>query len=452
MRAGEAVVGPSDEARHGGLARSLLARAAIAGVTVHAAFLPISIAGMQIGLAVAAVAVAGLWVLGDRPPVARVAVPVLVLAASAAGSVALAWSAGLPPGSPSAAFHWRYLLAPLVVALALEAGAGDDPEAPRRRALLVLSVWSAAALVPALFAWVQVRTGIDPMHALGLRGTSLPPAYRQVFAPGAPERFAVVGFFSWYTRLAHALTPVAVLAGTLAARAPLPRRARAFLAFAAVASGAAVFLTGARSAWAGLAVAAAIVAAAAMTRRTRRIALATAAAGALAVSPLLPAAWHWLEETRATGGGNGRETIWAVCADVIRDHPLTGVGYGALPRWSAPYWERRDPQFGVQAWCHDALLSAVAEGGPLLGGAVVAWFALLAVAFARWRRGADALGRAGAVGGLAVIAALLVNSAVHDVFWTSEPALAFGCAIGIAAVLARPRPGASNGKAGESQA
>lgn len=440
MRGGEVAVGPGEEARHGGLVRSLLGRAALMGVVTHAAFLPISIAGMQIGLAVAVGAVAVLWALGERPAVPRLALPVLLLAGAAAASVAVAWAAGMPPKSPSAALHWRYLLAPLVVALALEAGGAErGPDGARRAALLVLVVWSAAALAPALFAWVQVRTGIDPMHALGFRAHPLPEAHRLPFAPGAPERFPVVGFFSWYTRLAHALTPVAVLAGTLAALAPLARRTRGFLAFAAVASAAAVLLSGARSAWAGLALAAAAVVALAMKPRVRRVALAGSAAAALAATPLLPVAWGWLEETRSASGGNGRATIWLVCADVIRDHPLTGVGYGALPRWSAPYWQQRDPSFGVQAWCHDALLTSVAEGGPLLGGALVAWFALLAMALLRWRRAGDALGRAGAAGGLAVLVALAVNSAVHDVFWTSEPALAFGCAIGVAAVLARPR-------------
>lgn len=439
MHGGEVAVGPGDVARRGELVRSMLARAAVAGVVAHAAFLPISIAGMQIGLAVAGGAAAVLWALGERPPLARLALPVLLLAGAAVASIGLAWLAGMPPRS-GAVFHWRYLLTPLAVALALEAGApGRDPAVPRRRALLVIAVWSATALAPSLFAWVQVRTGIDPMHALGLRPNSLPPPHRLPFAPGYPDRFPVVGFFSWYTRLAHALTPIAILAGTLAALAPLARRTRALLGSAALATGAAVVLTGARSAWAGLALAALTVAAASVAPRVRRLALAGSLAGALAAAPIVPAAWRWLEESRSTAGGNGRATIWAVCTDVIRDHPLTGVGYGALPRWAAPYWDRRDPDFGVQAWCHDALLTAVAEGGPLLGGALVAWFALVAAAFARWRWEGDALARAGAVAGLAVLVALAVNSLVHDVFWSSEPALAFGCAIGVAAVLARPR-------------
>jgi hypothetical protein len=268
---------------------------------------------MQIGLGIAAASVVVLWALGERPEVSRLAVPVLLLGGAAMVSVPLAWSAGMPPSSPSNSLHWRYLLAPLVVALALEAGGDDaDPDAPRRRALLMLLVWSSAALIPALFAWVQVRTGIDPMHALGFRRIPLPPPHRIPFAPGAPERFAVIGFFSWYTQLAHAHAGRCACR-TLAALALSPG-ARACSRVVAVASAAAV-PSPARSAWPGSWSPPRL-----SPPRWRRVACAVSRSRPGSPprrSITLPAAWERLGRP-ARDGWQRRATIWHVCFDVIR--------------------------------------------------------------------------------------------------------------------------------------
>lgn len=406
------------------------------GVFAHAAFLPISIAGMQIGIAVALAALVTLRLAGRRVWVGTpIDAPVLILAGAAIASVALAWTFGLPPPRVRTAFFWRGLLTPIVVVLALEASAdGEDPEAPRRRALAIVVVWAAAALVPALVAWMQVRTGLDPLHAIGLRD-----APRHAPAPGDPTRFAAIGFFSWYTRFAHAMTPVAVLSIALALLAPLRRGLRVFLGFAGVAAAAAVVLTTSRSAWAGLA-AAALTLAFLAGRRIARVAVPIAVACSIAAALASPVLRNRLANAFDADANQDRATIWRVCGAVIRDHPLTGVGFGALPARSYEYYERLAPDWILRAWCHDTFVTAWAEGGPLLTLAFVAWWALLARAFLRFRRTGDAIGRAAAVGVLAALAALFVNALVHDLFWASEPVYAIGLLLGAGVVIARPRP------------
>lgn len=406
------------------------------GVFAQAAFLPISIAGMQIGLWVAFAALVAQRLAGRRVWVRTpLDVPVLLLVGAAALSVALAWAAGLPAPDAQTAFFWRGLLAPLVVALALEATLdGEDPEAPRRRALAIAIVWAAAALVPALVAWMQIRTGFDPLHALGLRG-----APRHAPAPGDPTRFAAIGFFSWYTRFAQAMTPVAVLSVALAFLAPLRLRVRVFLGVAGIAAAAAVVLSTSRSAWAGLA-AAAVTLAILAGRRIARVAVPVAVACSIAAALASPVLRSRLASAFDTQVNQDRATIWRVCGAVIRDHPLTGVGFGALPARSYAYYERLAPDYILRAWCHDTFLTAWAEGGPLLTLAFVAWWILLARAFLRFRRTGDAVGRAAAVGVLAALAALFVNALVHDLFWASPPVFALGMLLGAGVVLARPRP------------
>jgi O-antigen ligase len=416
-------------------ARAILVRVAWAGIAAHAAFLPISVAGMQIGLGVALAALT-LARLAGQPIWVRtpIAAPVLGLCAAALVSIPVAALAGSPPVDARDLFFWKALATPVVVLLALEAGdPGEDAEAPRRRAVALVLVWTVAALVPASVAWAQYRTGFDLLHALGFRAA--PKAARALWAPG---RYAAIGFFSWYPRFAHAMTMVAALAGALAALAPLRARTRVLLAAGALTTAFAVVLTMSRSAWAGLAVAAVIVAGLAQ-RRTARLAVPLALAAAVAAGASFPSLRARLERALSSESNGDRAVVWRVCAAVVADHPLAGVGFGALPGRARAYYDRMAPDYPVRAWCHDAFFSAWAEGGPILTAAVIGWWVLLARAFLRWRREGDALGRAAAAGALAALAALLVNALVHDVFWSSEPVYAVGFLIGAAAVLARPR-------------
>jgi O-antigen ligase len=430
------------EAAAGEISRAVLVRLAWTGLAVQAASLPISIAGMQIGAGLALGALVLLRASGVRVWVGSpLAAPVLALLAAALASSVIAALAGVGPLRGANLLAARGLALPLLVFLALEAGEpGEDVEAPRRRALALVVVWGVAALIPASIAWAQHRTGFDLLHALGLReAPRRAPIYTQLGPLGIPSgTFAAIGLFSGSTRLAHALTPLAALAAALAALAPLRRRTRVLLAMCAAAASWAVVLTTSRSAWAGLAVAAVVIAMSA--GRAARIALPITVAASLAVGLAVPVLRERLERAFSFETNADRAAIWKVCTEVIGDHPVTGVGFSALPDVGRPYFARMPPEYPIHAWCHDSFLSAWAEGGPLLAGALVAWFGLLARGFLRWRREGDRLSRAAAAGALGSLAAIAVNALVHDVLWVTEPVYALGFLVGAAAVLARPRP------------
>jgi O-antigen ligase len=429
-------------------ARRVLARIAWAGLVAHAVFLPISIPGMQIGLAVAVAAVLGLAACG-RPVWTGtfVTAPVAILCAGAIAAIVIPWMAGLPPLHASDVVFWRAFPAPLGVLLALEAGYdGEGPEAPRRRALAFLALWAAAAIVPAAIAWVQVRTGFDPLYALGLRRVA-----HSAPAPDAPGRFAALGFFKWYTRLSYAMLVVTAFSGALALLAPIRRSWRVLFSASALAAAAAVVLGGSRAAWGALSVLA-VVLAWLGGKRLARIAVPLVVVASLAAGAASPGLRVRLVRLVSAEEANGdRMMTWRVCRELVREHPLTGIGFNALGPRIDPYFERFAPVGRTRDRCHDVFFSAWAEGGPLFALAVAAWWIMLFRGFVKLRPAADPLGRAAIAGALAGLAALFVMALVHDIIWASEAAFGIGGLVGACAVLARRRdaPGSAAAAAAE---
>ncbi|HET9595530.1 MAG TPA: O-antigen ligase family protein [Anaeromyxobacteraceae bacterium] len=426
-----------------------LERAAALGVLAHAAFLPISMAGMQIGLAVAAGALL-LLRLGGRRVWARsgLDLPCLLLPAACVVSLATGALGGSPPVGLHEATLWRSLLAAPVLLSAVEVTRGrpgaEDPGGPRRLALAALGVWAVAALVPSAIAWVQFRTGFDPLFALGLRREPV-----RAVVPIYPGRFAAVGFFRWYQRLAHNLTPPLCVAAALALAPGLGARRRALLGLAALAAAAAVVLTLSRSSWAGLVAAGLLLALSGAVPRRRAVPLVLA--GALAMA-LHPGVRTRLSHLRDPTINDDRKALWSVCRAVVDDHPLGGVGFGNLPRRSRAYYERLaiPANYPWRGWCHDSFFTARAEGGPLLLAALTAFWALLARAFLRLRREATSpAARLAATGALAALVAMLGNSLFHDLLYSSEAMFGLGFALGMAAALARAPAAAAAAGAGD---
>ena len=413
-------------------AARLLLGAVHAAAYAHAAFVPISIAGMHVTLAVM---LAGLLALAALrlPAYARtpLALPVLLVTGAAILSIGLAALAGSPPQGWHGATLWRSFLAPLLVASALAADLpGADPARARRRALVALVVWAAAAMLPSLLAWVQFETGLDLMFELGLRSR----AYRAE-APRYPGHWAAVGFFWWYTVFAHNLTSPLALTGAVALHGGLPRRLRLALAAAAAAATCAVALTFSRGAWVALAACAVLVVLLGGRVFARRTLPATVALF-LVVAAAQPGLRNRLLHALAPRENADRMEIWSVCAQVRKDHPLTGTGWGNLHARINEYYDRISPG-GVRAGCHNVMYSVLVDGGPLLLAAAAAYWLLLARAFWRLRRdAADALARAAATGGLAATLGLFLNGLWHDVFYSSEPMYGFGFALAVAVVLA----------------
>ena len=415
--------------------RLALERLSVLGILVHAVFLPISVAGMQIGLAVSLGALLALRFSGRRVW-ARSALdaPCVLLSAAAIVSLGLGALAGSPPVGWHEATLWRAILTPILVVSALEVvggGPGGEREgAARRVAIWALALWAASSLVPSTIAWVQYWTGFDPLHALGLRAE----AVRGV-VPIYPDRYAAVGFFRWYQRLAHNLIPPICVAAAVAVYGHVSARLRVLLAIAAAAGAAAVVFTLSRAAWVSLIAAGLLLAIVGGRARRWSIAGVVLASFAMLLHPGVQARLRYLVTVRSAN--DDRKAIWTVCRAVIADHPITGVGWGNLPRRSLAYYDRLAPWSEMRAWCHDSFLSAWAEGGPLLFAALVAFWLLLLRAFWGKARAGDATGRAASAGAVAALTAMLMNSLVHDILYSSEAMYGLGFALGIAAVLGR---------------
>ena len=138
----------------------------MAGLAAHAFFLPISIAGMQIALAIAA---AGVLLSPPRPLRTPLDVPALAFVGIAILSDALS-----PHGWPdlAAATLWRSILGFFVVAHALRL------LNPRTRVQLIL--WAAGGLLCAsIVGVIQYRTGVDLVHPIAADEVVTPVALIQ---------------------------------------------------------------------------------------------------------------------------------------------------------------------------------------------------------------------------------------------------------------------------------
>ncbi|HWV37023.1 MAG TPA: O-antigen ligase family protein [Vulgatibacter sp.] len=401
----------------------IFAATARAGLYMHVAFLPIGIAPMQIGLGIAGLSLLALRLTGRRVWTRSfLDLPVLALIGAACASqiLAFSWVGG------NDTMLWRTLLAPLVIVSVL----GLDPARARSEALRLFAVWGIAALAPSLIAWIQQGRPFDPLFEAGLRKKAIIAA-----APKYPGHYAALGFFTWYQRLAHNLTPpLLVLAGVaLYGRLDRGRRVAAFAVCAVVAS--AVFFTFARTSWFGLAVAGVVLAGFAGRRRAPWI-LAAGAAIAVAVVALHPGVRGRVTTATDVHTNQDRIGIWRTCETVMKDHPIVGVGFGNLPKVIGPYFDRIAPRTKIRAWCHNTFFTAYVEGGALLALAVASFFALLARGFWKARARSDAIARGACVGALGALAAMLVHSMAHDFFYASESMYGFGFGLAIAAALA----------------
>jgi O-antigen ligase len=379
------------------------------GLFAHAFFCPISIAATQIGLGVAAAGLVCAAIAGWRPRRSPLDAPLLALIAIAIVSDVLS-----PYGAPSAAFAtlWRSALGFWIVFHGVSF-------APRHATRLVLFAAAGLALSSAV-GLLQYRTGIDLVHQLGLREQ---PAW--VEAPGAAGRYGAMGFFTSRLTFGHNASVLLAMIGGALATGEVPVRLRGPVLVAAALAFGAILTTFDRAAWLGLALAGLIVAAA--QRRSGRALLAGIALGAAAflVFPQVRARFASAFDVHRNAD---RVFIWSRAVEIVRDHPVSGIGFGNYPRVCGAYYDRVDPAFPMRTWAHNTELSMVAETGPL-GLAALLW---VAVATAIALRARIREGRGLAVGGAAAAAALAVIAQVHDVLYDTKVMYALWLALGVA--------------------
>jgi O-antigen ligase len=363
---------------------------ALAGLAGHAFFLPVSIAGMQIGLAVAAT---GVLLAPPRPLRTPLDVPALVFV-----GIAILSDLFAPSGPPplAAATLWRAVLGFIVVAYALRV---LPPRTPRR----LLVCLGAGLLCASVVGLLQYRTGVDLVHALGLRSA---PAL--VPAPGVEARYGAMGFFTSRLTFGHNATLVlATLTGALVTGA-VPARFRIALAATSVVGLAAVAVTFDRAAYLAVVVAAAVLV---VRGGRRRLAVALAAIAALGM--LHPAVRARFSTALSISANPDRLFIWSRALEVVRDHPFLGVGFANYPLVLGPYYDRVDPHFFMRTWAHNLELSTLAEMGPL---GLVALFWLLIAAARMTLRSASPF----ALGALAALAAWFTIAQFHDVLYDTK--------------------------------
>ena len=362
-----------------------------AGLAGHAFFLSVSIAGTQIALGIAAV---GLVLAGlPRPLRTPLDLPILAFVLVAIASDLLS-----KYGAPDLGFAtlWRAAIGFFIVLHGLRV---LPTNAPRR-----LLGWAAAGLALAsIVGLVQYRTGVDVLHVLHLRAQ---PAW--VAAPGVEGRFGAMGFFISRLTFGHVATVlIALLAGS-AAQHLLPRRQAIFTAAALLLALGAVAVTFDRAAWLGLCAAGAVLIA--LSRPQARRALAVAVVVLAVMVAGAPAIQQRFKSGFSGKGNADRVFIWSNATQIIRDHPLHGIGWGNYPRVCGSYYDRVDPSFPMRTWAHNLELSTLAETGPV-GLVAMAWI-WIAAAVALWRRRS--------VAGLSALAAFLAIAQVHDVIYDTK--------------------------------
>lgn len=396
------------------------------GLFAHAAFVPVSIAGTQIGLCLAVAGLACAALAGFRPRRTPLDVPLLALAAVALLSDALS-----PYGFPPLSFAtlWRSGAGFWIVAQCL----GREPD-PARRARQLAVAAAAGLLAASLVGIVQSYTGVDAVFRLGLRGQ---PA--MVEAPGLPGRFGAMGFFTSRLTFGHNATALAALLAGACLASALRGWQRRVALLAAAAGLLAVLLTFDRAAWGGL-VAAGFCMLLALPGGTRaRGPVRLLAFAGLLLALLVAAALPGVRARFASGfdlrGNSDRVFLWSRAREIIRDHPLHGVGFGNYPRVCGRYYDRVDPGFPMRTWAHNSELSLLAETGPLglLAACLLAGAALAALS-RRLREEPHGF----ALGGLGALVALAVIGQVHDLLYDTKVMYALWFALALALPARQP--------------
>lgn len=210
----------------------------------------------------------------------------------------------------------------------------------------LLVTWTVSALLLSLYASLQRRGGLGPLLV--------------------PKMGRAIGTFGNPILLSAYLT-LSVFVATALMRKAATETGRYFGLTAAVLIVAAIAATGTRSAYLGLAAAAAMSVVIAGPQDRAKIALSALLAIALAVALSFPL-WH---------RDQAHLLIWRDTLRLIAQHPFGGVGLGAFhvyfPSVAQPDLIAKWPKGAfVVNFAHNEYLQALAEGGPVLLGSFLA--------------------------------------------------------------------------------
>jgi O-antigen ligase len=338
---------------------------------------------------VAAAALVALAALSCRPLSANLALAVVLVAG------AIAWRRGLLAGRPLARVLWPPLLA-FAAASVLSVVFSRDPMTsvaglPRLHVFLIVPL--AAAFIderwwPRLVAAVGAVTAVLAVWGIAQYASGQTDLLERIRGPMS----------HYMTYAGWLLVAVLVLATQFVLR---PRWANAWLLVPVALGGVALLLSYTRNAWVGLAVGALLLAAV----WRRRLLLAYPV---LAVAVWLLAPRAVVDRMVSTFDLRQHANYDRVCmlvsgVQMIRDHPLTGVGLEMVqklyplyrrddaPRWRVPHLHNNVVHIGAERgllglaaylWLLGAFFSVTWRGLPRLSGEARAAVAAALVAFA----------------------------------------------------------------------
>jgi O-antigen ligase len=361
---------------------------------------------MQIGICGLALCSAAAWWRG-MPVVRRTPLDAVLLACFAAFALST-----LASGRPLRAVGWdRTWVA--IAYFGVYWWLDDAADAVRFARRLVLGATAVAA-----YGILQHYTGVDWYRELLGRRRYVRP---RVAGAGG---FAAVGFFRNYLTYAHTL----VLPLGFALAAPVRRLRLVSVTLIALAL---VFST-ARGAWIAAAVMAlglVVVGPGALGRAGRgRAALGGAAVliGAmLAAAAISPGFRAQVTPGLTRADWNvGRMAIYAANLEMVRDHPILGVGFGTYVRGSRPYYDRH-PLADRRSHAHNNFLQIAAEAG-LVGLAAFTLVFATALRFGAEAvaRSRDPAARATALGACLALVGFLTGGLTQYTFGDNEVATA----------------------------
>ncbi|GAC1396381.1 MAG: O-antigen ligase [Pyrinomonadaceae bacterium] len=142
-------------------------------------------------------------------------------------------------------------------------------------------------------------------------------------------------------------------------------------------------------------------------------------------------------ETTESENSTGRLSIWRWTAKLIKDHPISGVGFGAYNTAITKY-HTASGEYAIGE-AHNDYLELMASGGIVAVVLVALWFVMLSKDAARAWRSRDAFRHAACVGAMAGILSVMVHSMVEFGLHVTVNACAFVALIVIATLRERTR-------------
>lgn len=340
------------------------------GLAVLFVSIPLSISGMQIGLALALSGL--LWDLGRRRPFPRTALdlPVMLL-------LGLTLLSALLSGDPGRGLR-QFLGSWTVCGLYLAVSYTKD-EAYLRRLLRLLFVPAAAVAGYAVF---QHFTGVDLIR---------PSTPLESLAFGESLVYFPRGAFSHYQTFSNVFYLLFCISLAMALHNPSRSERRTWRLFS-LAIGTALILSSTRGVWLAMLCAVLFISLLLGRKALRPL----AAAGGVAATVVLLSSPGILSRARTmvdVQGNVERFLLWETTWNMIRDHPLLGVGVGSYQRVQAGYIRKDVDLPMTRTHSHNNLLQVTVERGVFaLFLFLWLWYRILLEGFQRlwnWRHDRD---------------------------------------------------------------